>query len=64
MAQAVSCRPLTTKVRVHFQVSPCETCAVKSGTGTGLSVSNKGSPLSASFYQHSTNIHPFTTDAM
>jgi hypothetical protein len=58
MVQAVSCQALTTKARVHFQVSPCETCAVRSGTGTGLSASNKGSSLSLSFYQHST--HSFT----
>jgi hypothetical protein len=64
MSQAVSCRPLETKVRVHFQVSPCETCAVRSGTGTGLSLSNKDSPLSVSFQQCSTLIHPSTTDAM
>jgi len=64
MAQAVSCRPLTTKARVHFQVSTCETYAVRSGTGTGLSPNNKDSPLSVSFHQCSTPIHPSTTDAM
>ena len=39
MAQAVSRRPLTVETRVRFQVSPCEICCGRSGTGTGLSTS-------------------------
>jgi hypothetical protein len=36
MDQAVICRPLTTKVRVQSQISPCQICGRKSATGTAL----------------------------
>ena len=39
-AQVVCRRPLTTKVRVRFQASPCEISAAQSDTGTGFSPRN------------------------
>jgi hypothetical protein len=39
MAQAVSRRPLTAKVRIRARVNPCGICGGQSGTGTGFSPS-------------------------
>lgn len=37
IAQAISCRLLTAQARVCAQISPCEFCATRSGTGAGFS---------------------------
>jgi hypothetical protein len=52
IAQAVSCRALTAKARVHTRVSPCGICGGQSGTGTGFS-QNSLVFLSISFYHGS-----------
>ena len=52
MAQAVSRKPLTTKARIRSQASPCEICAVQSGTVTDFCPSTCVSPVS-NFHQRS-----------
>lgn len=49
--RAVSLQPLTSKVRVQSQTSPCGICGAKSGTFD--------LPLSISFHQCATPIHSF-----
>jgi hypothetical protein len=58
MAQAVSCRPLTAKVRVQSQAILYGVYGGKSGTGTGISPRSPVFPLSMSFHQSSKLIHP------
>jgi hypothetical protein len=51
MAQVVSSRSLTVESRVRARVSPCGICGGQGGTGTGLSPSFFGFPLSISFHR-------------
>ena len=46
MVQAVSRRPLSAKVQVRFQVSPCKICGRQSGTGQGFLPTFRFSPVS------------------
>jgi hypothetical protein len=44
-AQAVSCPPFIAEARVRSQVSPCEVCGGRSGTGTVVFSEFFGFPL-------------------
>jgi hypothetical protein len=58
VAQAVSCRPLTTRIR--SKVSPCEVCGGRNGTVTGFSLSILVFPMYMSYHQCSALIYIYT----
>jgi hypothetical protein len=57
MVQAIILRPFIAEARVRVRVSPCEICAEKSGSGTGIFSEFFSFPLPVSFNQGPILIH-------
>jgi hypothetical protein len=57
MAQAVSCRPLTAKARIHAYVSPCGICGRQAETGFSPSSSRPIHGRGSETYSHPSDIN-------